>query len=35
MPAARHVDIAGAAHAPFLSHRAEFDAAVADFLDAR
>lgn len=35
MPAARHVDIAGAAHAPFLSHRVEFDAAVADFLDAR
>ena len=31
MPAARHVEIAGAAHAPFLSHRAEFDAALRDF----
>ncbi len=35
MPAARHVDIDGAAHAPFLSHRAAFDAAVTEFLDAR
>lgn len=34
MPAARHVDIAGAAHAPFLSHRAAFEAAVQGFLDA-
>ena len=35
MGAARHVDIAGAGHAPFLSHRAAFDAAVDEFLDAR
>jgi pimeloyl-[acyl-carrier protein] methyl ester esterase len=35
MPAARHVDIAGAAHAPFLSHRGAFDTAVTEFLDAR
>ena len=34
MPAARHVDIDGAAHAPFLSHRRAFDAAVREFLDA-
>ncbi len=34
MPVARHVDIAGAAHAPFLSHRAAFDAAVEPFFDA-
>ncbi|MCC7326948.1 MAG: pimeloyl-ACP methyl ester esterase BioH [Burkholderiales bacterium] len=34
MPAARHVDIGGAAHAPFLSHRAAFDTAVREFLDA-
>lgn len=32
---ARHIDIAGAAHAPFLSHRRAFDAALAGFLDAR
>jgi pimeloyl-[acyl-carrier protein] methyl ester esterase len=35
MPAARHVEIAGAAHAPFLSHRAAFASAVDAFLDAR
>jgi pimeloyl-[acyl-carrier protein] methyl ester esterase len=35
MPDARHVDIAGAAHAPFLSHGEEFLAAVRGFLDAR
>lgn len=35
MPAARHVEIAGAAHAPFLSHRAAFALAVDEFLDAR
>lgn len=34
MPAARHVVIPGAAHAPFLSHRPAFDAALAEFLDA-
>ena len=32
---ARHVDIPGAAHAPFLSHPRAFNAAVAGFLDAR
>ncbi len=35
MPNARHVDIPGAAHAPFLSHRRAFDAALAEFADAR
>jgi pimeloyl-[acyl-carrier protein] methyl ester esterase len=35
MRAARHVVIPGAAHAPFLSHRAAFDQALGDFLDAR
>jgi len=35
MPDARHVEIAGAAHAPFLSHPDEFMAAVTCFLDAR
>jgi pimeloyl-[acyl-carrier protein] methyl ester esterase len=35
MPNARLVSIEGAAHAPFLSHRAAFDAALAPFLDAR
>ena len=34
MPHARHVVIPGAAHAPFLSHRAAFDVAVTEFLDA-
>jgi pimeloyl-[acyl-carrier protein] methyl ester esterase len=34
MPRARLVDIAGAAHAPFLSHRDAFLAAVRSFLDA-
>lgn len=33
MPAARQVLIKGAAHAPFLSHRPAFDAAVLPFLD--
>lgn len=33
MPAARQVTISGAAHAPFLSHRSGFDAAVLPFLD--
>ncbi len=33
LPAATHVPIAGAAHAPFLSHRREFDAALAGFFD--
>jgi len=33
MPAARQVIINGAAHAPFLSHRHAFDAAVLPFLD--
>ena len=32
MPVARHVTIAGAGHAPFLSHRDAFDAAVLPFL---
>lgn len=32
---ARHVDIAGAGHAPFLSHRDEFAAALEVFFDAR
>jgi pimeloyl-[acyl-carrier protein] methyl ester esterase len=35
IPGARHVDIAGAAHAPFLSHRRAFDAGIEGFLDAR
>ena len=35
IPGARHVDIAGAAHAPFLSHPRAFDAAIQEFLDAR
>ncbi len=35
MPDARHVDISGAAHAPFLSHRAAFAAALLPFLDGR
>lgn len=35
MPSARHVVIPGAAHAPFLSHRAAFDVALDGFLDAR
>ena len=35
LPAARHVEIAGAAHVPFLSHRRRFDAALDGFLDAR
>jgi pimeloyl-[acyl-carrier protein] methyl ester esterase len=34
MPNARHIVIPGAAHAPFLSHRAAFDVALAEFLDA-
>ena len=34
LPQARHVDIENAAHAPFLSHRPQFDAAVTEFLDA-
>jgi pimeloyl-[acyl-carrier protein] methyl ester esterase len=34
LPSARHVDIAGAAHAPFLSHPAAFDAALQEFLRA-
>lgn len=34
LPRARHVEIARAAHAPFLSHPAEFDAALQDFLHA-
>jgi len=34
MPDARLVTIPGAAHAPFLSHRAAFDAAVLPFLEA-
>ena len=33
LPDARYVCIAGAAHAPFLSHRAAFDAALEPFLD--
>lgn len=35
MPDARHMDIAGAGHAPFLSHGDEFVAALEVFLDAR
>jgi pimeloyl-[acyl-carrier protein] methyl ester esterase len=35
MPDARHIDIPGAAHAPFLSHRDPFMAVVDEFLDAR
>jgi pimeloyl-[acyl-carrier protein] methyl ester esterase len=34
IPGARHVDIPGAAHAPFLSHRHAFDDALGGFLDA-
>ena len=34
LPRARLVAIENAAHAPFLSHRRQFDAAVAEFLDA-
>jgi len=34
LPRARLVDIENAAHAPFLSHRPQFDAAVTEFLDA-
>lgn len=34
MPAAALAHIADAAHVPFLSHRAQFDAALAPFLDA-
>lgn len=33
LPEARHVTIEGAAHAPFLSHRAAFAAAVRPFID--
>jgi len=33
MPDARLAPIGGAAHAPFLSHRAAFDRALADFVD--
>jgi len=33
IPGARHVNIAGAGHAPFLSHPAAFAAAVAGFVD--
>jgi pimeloyl-[acyl-carrier protein] methyl ester esterase len=35
IPGARHVDIAGAAHAPFLSHPRAFNAEIEEFLDAR
>jgi len=35
LPNARFAEIAGAAHAPFLSHRDDFLAAVTPFLDAR
>lgn len=35
MPRARFARVAGAAHAPFLSHRAAFDRAVGEFLDER
>ena len=35
IPGARHVAIAGAAHAPFLSHPRAFNDAIAEFLDAR
>ncbi len=31
MPAARHIEIAGAAHAPFLSHRTEFESTLRAF----
>ena len=34
LPRARLCAIEEAAHAPFLSHRPQFDAAVAEFLDA-
>jgi pimeloyl-[acyl-carrier protein] methyl ester esterase len=34
LPDGRHADIAGAAHAPFLSHPAAFDGALRPFLDA-
>lgn len=33
LPRARHVELAGAAHAPFLSHREAFTEAVSAFLD--
>jgi len=33
MPRARHVEIAGAAHAPFLSHAGVFATAIDEFLD--
>ena len=35
LPDARHIEINGAAHAPFLSHRAAFDAALLTLTDAR
>ena len=35
LPDARHIEINGAAHAPFLSHRAAFDAALSTLPDAR
>jgi len=35
IPGARHVDIPGAAHAPFLSHPRAFSTALNEFLDAR
>lgn len=35
MPHARYIRLAGAAHAPFLSHPAAFDQAVGAFLDGR
>lgn len=35
LPRARHVELAGAAHAPFLSHREAFTQAVSAFLDAQ
>jgi pimeloyl-[acyl-carrier protein] methyl ester esterase len=35
IPGATHVDIAGAAHAPFLSHPRAFNAGIKAFLDAR
>jgi pimeloyl-[acyl-carrier protein] methyl ester esterase len=35
MPCATHVDIPGAAHAPFLSHPRAFNAEIRAFLDAR
>ena len=34
IPGARFAEISGAAHAPFLSHPVEFDAALGNFLDA-